>query len=225
LVYYYSNISQNDDVFRTDSRAESQLIDEEDLTKIDDASIIDSGINPPTDISKVEKDIIDANEITAINAEAVKIYDRITNKNNSKHVMEILNGYYNIVYKNRLDENKKLIMQGKQLLINYMVNNNTNIKLSANPWKIINEKMPEFFNELEIMKHNVEPTHLGTGIKSVKFLPSNPKVLMNKLKILLAERDAGNNNVSDEISAIADELRRTGVLSLKQFKHLYKNLH
>jgi len=47
---------------------------------------------------------------------------------------------------------------------------------------------------------------------------------MNKLKIL-AERDAGNNNVFDKISAIADELRRTGVLSLKQLKNLYKNLH
>jgi len=48
---------------------------------------------------------------------------------------------------------------------------------------------------------------------------------LNKLKILLAEKDAGNNNVFDEISAIADALRRTGVLSLKQLKNLYKNLH
>jgi len=47
---------------------------------------------------------------------------------------------------------------------------------------------------------------------------------MDKLKILLAERDAGNNYVFDEISAIADELRRTSVLSLKQIKNLYKNL-
>jgi len=30
---------------------------------------------------------------------------------------------------------------------------------------------------------------------------------MNKFKILLAERSAGNNNVFNEISAIADELR------------------
>jgi len=89
LVDYYSNISQNDDVFRIDSRAESQLIDE-DVTKLDDASVIDSGINPPTDISKVESDIIDANELAAINKEAVKIYDRIKNKNNSKNVMQIL---------------------------------------------------------------------------------------------------------------------------------------
>jgi len=115
-------------------------------------------------------------------------------------------------------------MRGKQLLINYMVNNNPNFKLATNPWKIINENMPEFCNELAIAKQNVEQSHLGTGIKSVKFLSSNPKVLINKLKILLAEKDAGNNNVFDEISAIADELRRTGVLSLKQFKNLYKNL-
>jgi len=67
-----------------------------------------------------------------------------------------------------------------------MINNNTNFKLSSNPWKIINENMPEFFEELAIAKQNVETLHLGTGIKSVKFLPSNPKILMNKLKILLA---------------------------------------
>jgi len=71
------------------------------------------------------------------------------------------------------------------------------------------------FDELEIAKHNAEPTHLGTGIKSVKFLSSDPKIIMNKLKILLAEGDAGNNNVFNEICAIADELRRSGVSSLK----------
>jgi len=115
-------------------------------------------------------------------------------------------------------------MKGKKLLINYMVNNNTNFKLTVNPWKIIKEHMPNFFDELSIAKQNVETTHLGTGIKYVKFVSSNPKVLMNKWKILLAEKDAGNNNVFDEISAIADELRRTGVLSLKQLKNLFKNL-
>jgi len=82
--------------------------------------------------------------------------------------------------------------------------------------------MPEFSDELAIAKQNAEASHLGTGIKSVKSLPSYPKILMNKLKIFLAERDAGNNNVFDEISAIADELRRTGVLSLKQFKIFIK---
>jgi len=54
---------------------------------------------------------------------------------------------------------------------------------------------------------------------------SDPKVLLDKLKILLAQKDAGNNNVFIEISAISDELRRNGVLSLKQLKNLYKKLH
>jgi len=121
LVDYYSTISQNDDVFRTDSRAESQFVGEEDLTKFDDASIIDSGINPPTDISKVESVIIDANESAAINADAAKIYDRIKDKNNSKNVIPILIGHHNIVYKDRHDNTKVLSMQGKKLLINYMV--------------------------------------------------------------------------------------------------------
>jgi len=141
LVDYHSTIDQNNDVFRADSRAESQLVDE-DVTKLDDASIIDSGINPSTYISKVESDIIDAIELAAVYAEAVKIYDRIKNKNNSTNVMQILIAYYNIVYKNRHDNTKVLNMKGKQLLINYMVDNNTNFKLSANPWKIINEHMP-----------------------------------------------------------------------------------
>jgi len=35
-------------------------------------------------------------------------------------------------------------MQGKKLLINYIINRNTNFKLSAIPWKIINENMPDF---------------------------------------------------------------------------------
>jgi len=38
LVDYYSNISQNDDVFRIDSRAESQFVDE-DVTKLDDTAV------------------------------------------------------------------------------------------------------------------------------------------------------------------------------------------
>jgi len=48
---------------------------------------------------------------------------------------------------------------------------------------------------------------------------------MNRLKILLAEKSAGNNNVFSEISVIADELRRIGALLMKQLKHLFKKLH
>jgi len=54
----------------------------------------------------------------------------------------------------------------------------------------------------------------GSGIKLVRFLSSDPKILMNRLKILLAEKSVGNNNVFSEISAISDELRRIGALSI-----------
>jgi len=68
------------------------------------------------------------------------------------------------------------------------------------------------------------PTAKAYKGKGVKFLSSDPKVLMNRLKILLAEKSAGNNNVFNEISAISDELRRSGALSIKQLKNLYKKI-
>jgi len=55
-------------------------------------------------------------------------------------------------------------------------------------------------------------------------LSSDPKELINRLNILLSEKKAGNNNVFDEISAISDELRRAGVLPLRQLTNLYTKL-
>jgi len=69
------------------------------------------------------------------------------------------------------------------------------------------------------------PTAKAFKGKGVRFLSSDPKTLMDRLKILLAEKSAGNNNVFDENSAIADELRRSGALSMKQLKYFYKKLH
>jgi len=45
---------------------------------------------------------------------------------------------------------------------------------------------------------------------------------MNRLKFLLAEKSAGNNNVFNEIRIKSDELRRSGAVSMKQLKNLYK---
>jgi len=67
------------------------------------------------------------------------------------------------------------------------------------------------------------PTAKGYKGKGVKFLSSNPKVFMDRLKILLAEINAGNNNVFNEISAISDKLRRSGAFLIKQLKNLHKN--
>jgi len=54
-------------------------------------------------------------------------------------------------------------------------------------------------------------------------MSSDSKVLINRLKILLAEINAGNNNVFNEISAISDKLRRSGAFLIKQLKNLHKN--
>jgi len=114
-------------------------------------------------------------------------------------------------------------MQGSQLLIIYFIKNNITTDKRYNPWKIIreNESELEFFKQLDAARN----LHSGSEIKLVRFLSSDPKVLMNRLKILLAEKSAGNNNVFNEISAISDELRRSGALSMKQLKNLYKKLH
>jgi hypothetical protein len=41
---------------------------------------------------------------------------------------------------------------------------------------------------------------------------------------MLAEFQAGNNNVFNHISAIVDELRRQGILSINEIKKLYNSL-
>jgi len=110
---------------------------------------------------------------------------KVSNKNN---IMEIILGYHPIPYNDKNNEERIGIMQGSKLLINYMVEYNSKFKKSENPWEIINQNMPNLFDELAIAKQNAEPSHSGSGIKSVKCLPSNPKILKNKLKILLAEK-------------------------------------
>ena len=58
--------------------------------------------------------------------------------------------------------------------------------------------------------------------KGVSFLSSDPNELFGKLRILLAEKEAGNNNVLNEASAIVDELKRQGLLSLEEIKKIYE---
>jgi hypothetical protein len=56
------------------------------------------------------------------------------------------------------------------------------------------------------------------GGSIIQFLSSNPEELIKKLNTMLAEFQAGNNNVFNHISAIVDELRRQGILSIKSMK-------
>jgi hypothetical protein len=62
------------------------------------------------------------------------------------------------------------------------------------------------------------------GGSLIQFLSSNPEELIKKLNTMLAEFQAGNNNVFNHISAIVDELRRQGILSINEIKKLYNSL-
>lgn len=85
-------------------------------------------------------------------------------------------------------------------------------KLSTKTFRTIRRELPEFYNEIRKVK---------TG-KGIKFLSSDPKELLKKLNILIAEKKAGNNNVLNEISAIADELRRMGIFNIEKIKEINK---
>ena len=63
-------------------------------------------------------------------------------------------------------------------------------------------------------------TPRGTGLTS--FLTSDPVELLKRLDILYAEKQAGNDNVLSEATAIADELRRQGVITTETLKELSK---
>jgi len=154
LVDYYSNVSENDDLFRLDSRASSQLINEEEATKLDDPLFSDSGIAPTSNISKSEGSIEDINKIAAINEEGNKIYDAINNINNrklKKCIIDTINGDHTVNFKNKYDESKSLKMKGKELLINYLIKNYITPDKRYYPWLIIKENT-NFFDELNTKK-------------------------------------------------------------------------
>ena len=62
----------------------------------------------------------------------------------------------------------------------------------------------------------------ASGVSRTMFLSSNPTELCNKLKLLLQEKQAGNNSdlIIQEIVAIVDKLLEYQCISKKQHKQL-----
>jgi len=87
-------------------------------------------------------------------------------------------------------------------------------KYSYTTIKTVNHNLYAEIKELRKLKTN-------TGCR-VNFLSTDPNELFNKLQILIAEKEAGNNNVLNEASAITDELRRQGHLSIAEVKKIYE---
>lgn len=116
--------------------------------------------------------------------------------------------------------------------VEHLLSNNARVNLGEYPWSTIRVVDEDFYNIIKRVKtpprkytskrmtQSLSSTPRGTG--STAFLPSDPNELINRLDILYAEKEAGNNNVLAEASAIADELRRQGVINTETLKTLSK---
>ena len=60
--------------------------------------------------------------------------------------------------------------------------------------------------------------------QGIQFLPPGTKELKNKLVLALGSYKAGNTNTFNEISAIMDEMRRRGEMSIKDIKGIFKSM-
>ena len=89
---------------------------------------------------------------------------------------------------------------------------------SSNPWRQIDKFLPNYVDDVRRARSN----SVTSGHGLTRFLSSDPNVLFKRLEVLLAEKKAGNNNVMNEASEIADELRRQGVLSISKLKKIFK---
>ena len=67
-----------------------------------------------------------------------------------------------------------------------------------------------------------QPAIMATGVSKTIFLSSDPDELCNRLKLLLQEKQAGNNSdiINDEIVAIVDKLLEYKCITKKQHKQI-----
>ena len=63
---------------------------------------------------------------------------------------------------------------------------------------------------------------MASGVSKTIFLSSDPDALCDRLKLLLQEKQAGNNSdiINDEIVAIVDKLLEYKCISKKQHKQI-----
>ena len=62
-----------------------------------------------------------------------------------------------------------------------------------------------------------QPGTSGTGLK---FLSSDPNALIDRFDLLFSSQKAGHSGVRNEIISILDELKRQGVINVKEYKKL-----
>ena len=86
-----------------------------------------------------------------------------------------------------------------------------------NVWSAVNRVIKSFIRDVKIIRKSKK----GQGIQ---FLPSGTRELKNKLVLALGSYKAGNTNTFNEISAIMDEMRRRGEMSIKDIKGIFKSM-
>ena len=118
--------------------------------------------------------------------------------------------------RDKLDEENyvKLLLKTDILHQNYNPNNNSPRSSGSDKWKYI----------LSYIWHNHEEYKKKYGIetegKGVVVIPSDPNALLERLDLLLASQDAGHTGVGNELVSICDELKRQGVLDMKDYKKI-----
>ena len=91
-----------------------------------------------------------------------------------------------------------------------------------NVWNAVNRVLKNTKNEKFISDiKTIRKSKKGQGIQ---FLPPGTKELKNKLVLALGSYKAGNTNTFNEISAIMDEMRRRGEMSIKDIKGIFKSM-
>ena len=86
-----------------------------------------------------------------------------------------------------------------------------------NVWNAVNKVIKNFIPDVK----SIRKSKTGQGIQ---FLPSGTRELKNKLVLALGSYKAGNTNTFNEISAIMDEMRRRGEMSIKDIKGIFKSM-
>ena len=86
-----------------------------------------------------------------------------------------------------------------------------------NVWSAVNRVIKSFIRDVKIIRKS----KTGQGIQ---FLPPGTRELKNKLVLALGSYKAGNTNTFNEISAIMDEMRRRGEMSIKDIKGIFKSM-
>ena len=77
----------------------------------------------------------------------------------------------------------------------------------------------KYYNEEETDEDedDPQPSTSGTGLT---ILPSHPNALIDRFDLLFSSKKAGHTGVRNEIISILDELKRQGVINIKEYKKL-----